>query len=208
MRVVAFYAILVLGVPVVVSQSNSPPARGNGSHEKMCGLGTYHDSLDLAFKNATAGSGETLVTVQVLPSFRREYALVLKRVGPQVKLLRASFQNQLWTLLGLPFSNTRQQCLERALAAKVDTVELSASAETMEQLWTAFGNINLDRETCSPQKGTCPLSQDGTAFVIQTTEGRSLRLTEIGDSKRIKSENAALLEWVHALLDTAKNSQP
>lgn len=211
MRVVgAFYIILVLVVPLAASQNNPLLARRSGSHETMCGLGTYHDSLDLAFKNATAGSGETLVTVQVLPSFRREYALVLKQVGSEVKLLRASFQDQLWTLLGPPLHvpKTRQQCLELALAAKVYTIEISVPAETTKQLWTAFGNINLDKETCSRQKGTCPLSQDGTMFVIQTNEGRSVRLTEIGDSKRIKSENAALLDWVHALLETASNSQP
>jgi hypothetical protein len=51
------------------------------TQEKMCGLGTYYDRLDLAFQNATKGAGETLVTVQVLPSLHREYALALKRVG-------------------------------------------------------------------------------------------------------------------------------
>ena len=85
-----------------------------------CGLGTYQDSLDLAFTKATLGGGETLVTVQVLPSFQREYALTLKRVGPEIKLQRATFDKQLWTQLGPPLTDnkTRQQCLDLALAAK------------------------------------------------------------------------------------------
>jgi hypothetical protein len=71
--------------------------------------------------------------VQGLPSFQREYALVLKRVGPEVKMLRATFQKQLWTPLGPPLEvpKTRQQCLDLALAAKVDTVELPARAGTL-----------------------------------------------------------------------------
>jgi hypothetical protein len=148
--------------------------------------------------------------VQVLPSFQREYALILKRADAQVTLLRATFQEQLWSHLGPPMhdAKSRQQCLELAKTATLDTVELSAPAEKMEQLWMAFGNINLEAETCSRQKGTCPILLDGTSFVIQTREGRTLKLSEIGDSRTMNSENTALLVWVHALLLTAKNSQP
>jgi hypothetical protein len=39
-------------MPIVVAQSNTPVWR-NGAQEKKCGLGTYQDGLDLAFKNAT-----------------------------------------------------------------------------------------------------------------------------------------------------------
>jgi hypothetical protein len=203
MRSFTFCATLLLAVAFAVAQNS-------GSQEKMCGLGTYQDSLDLAFKNATSGTGETLVTVQVLPSFEREYALVLKRVGAQVKLLRASFQDQLWHQLGpLRLPRTRQQCLEMALAAKVDTVELSVPPDTMMQLWTKFSNINLDTDTCPRQKGgACAVFTDGTGFVVQTNHGRLLRLTDIGDLKGIRSENTALLDWVYALLRTTKTSQP
>ena len=210
MRCTAFYStLLLLVVPIAVAQSKTPAWR-NGSQEKMCGLGTYHDGLDLAFKNATAGAGETLVTVQVLPSFQREYALVLTRVGAQVKLLRVTFQDQLWSQLGPPLHtpNTRQHCLELAMAARVETAELSVPVETTKQLWTAFSNINLDTDTCPRRKSTCALFLDGTDFVIQTNDGRLLRLTEITGLKGIKSENAALLHWVHALLQSGKNPRP
>ena len=70
MRASGLYAVFLLVVPIVAAQSNTPIWRG-GTQEKICGLGTYHDSLDLAFQNATKGGGETLVTVQVLPSFRQ-----------------------------------------------------------------------------------------------------------------------------------------
>jgi hypothetical protein len=103
MRAIGLYAIFLLAAPIVAAQGN-PPVWRNGAQEKMCGLGTYYDSLDLAFKNATQDEGETLVTVQVLPSFHREYALVLKRVGQKVTLLHATLEKELWTQLGPPLS--------------------------------------------------------------------------------------------------------
>jgi len=194
---------------MMVTQSNTPAWR-NGSQEKMCGVGTYHDSLDLAFKNATSGSGENLVTVQVLPSFENEYALVLKHVGSDIKLVRATFHEQLWNYLGPPLAlpRTRQQCLELAKTAKVDTVELSARADDTKELWASFRNTNLDTDTCPRRHGQCAHILDGTDFVIQTSDGHSQRITEVAGMKGIRSENPALLEWVHALLQTAKNSQP
>jgi hypothetical protein len=175
----------------------------------MCGVGTYHDTLDLAFKNATAGQGETLVIVQVLPSFEREYALVLKRVGPEVKMLRATFQKQLWKQLGPPLAvpKTRQQCLDLALAAKVDTVELPTRSDTIAQLWTAFSDINLETDTCARHGKQCALLFDGTDYVVQTNDGRSLRIAEIGNLKGIKSENAALLNWIRTLLQMANRPE-
>src|SRR5215467_1010899 len=118
MRRFVLLPTFLLVVPVAFTQANAPSWR-NGSQEKMCGLGTYHDALDLAFKNATSGLGESLVTVQVLPSFHREYALVLKQVGSEVKLVRVTFHDQLWRYLGPPLavSNTRQQCLDLAKTA-------------------------------------------------------------------------------------------
>jgi hypothetical protein len=207
MRASELCAILLLVVPKVVAQSNTP-AWKNGAQEKMCGLGTYHDSLDLAFKNATAAEGETLVTVQVLPSFRPEYALALKQVGPEVKLMRATFEKQLWTQLGpLHAPNTRQQCLDLALAAKVDTVELPARADTTAQSWKAFSELNLDSDTCARRGKQCAFLLDGTIYIVQTKDGRSLRIAEIGNLKRVKSENAALLDWVRTLLQMGNNSQ-
>lgn len=206
-RMILFALILVCGkVPVALAQSVTP-LRKNGSREKMCGLETYHDSLTLAFKNATIAEGENLVTVQVLPSFQREYALVLKQVGSDVRLIRATFQEQLWSHLGaLAVLRTRRQCLDMAIAAKVETVTLSVRPETVHQLWTAFRSISLETDTCPRRKNECALVLDGTDFVIQTNDGGEVRLTEIGNLRNIKSENAPMLDWVHALLQTVNNA--
>lgn len=208
MRGVALYITLSLVLPAAIAQSTTPVWK-NGSQEMMCGLGTYHDSLDLAIKNATAAGGDRLVTVLVLPSFQREYAMVLKQVGSEVRLLRATLQEQLWSQLGaLEVPRTRQQCLDRATAAKVETINLSVRPETTQQLWTVSRNISLDTGTCPRQQNACALIADGTGYVVQTKEGRALRLTEIGNFKDMNSENAALLDWIHALLQTAKDAQP
>jgi hypothetical protein len=209
MRACGLCEILLLIVPIAVAQGNAPVWK-NGAQEKMCGLGTYHDSLDLAFKNATTGAGETLVTVQVLSCRRqREYALELKRVGPEVKLLRATFDKQLWTELGPPLTDnkTRQQCLDLAVAAKVDTKELPARADATAQIWTAFSDLNLETDTCPRHGKHCAMFYDGTYYIVRTNDGRSLRITETGNSKRTKSENAALLDWIRALIQIANSSQ-
>jgi len=209
MRRFVLFPTFLLVVPVAFTQANAPWWR-NGSQEKMCGLGTYHDALDLAFKNATSGLGESLVTVQVLPSFHREYALVLKQVGSEVKLVRVTFHDQLWRYLGPPLavSNTRQQCLDRAKTAKLDTVERSATPQEATRLWTWFRNINLETDTCPREHGHCALISDGTEFVIQTSDGHSLHITEVEGMKGVRSENPALLEWAHAVLQTAENYPP
>ncbi len=207
MRAGSLFAMFLFLMPVVVAQSNSPFLT-NGFQEKMCGLGTYQDSLELAFNKATAERGETLVTVAVLPSFHREYALAFKRVGLEVMLLRTTFEKQLWTQLGgLAVSRTRQQCLDLASNAKVETVELHANADAVAQLWTAFSRINLDADTCTRRGKQCAPILDGTGYVVRTNDGRALRITEIGKIKGIKSENAALLDWIHALRRIANSSE-
>jgi hypothetical protein len=58
-----------------------------------------------------------------------------------------------------------------------------------------------------PRRKQCALIDDGTDYVVQTNDGHSLRITEIGNVKGIQSENAALLDWVRALLQLANSSQ-
>lgn len=207
LKVLIFLAVMLAPL-LALAQANSPVWR-NGAQEKMCGLGTYQDSLNLAFDKATAEMGETLVTVQVLPSFQREYALVLKRLGVDVKLLRVTLRDQLWTQLGPPLhvSMTRKQCLEKAIAAKVDVAEVLAPTATTEQLWTAFNKLNLDTDTCARRKGKCAYFLDGTDYVIQMKDRRLEHLMETGTLKGIQSENAPLLDWIHAVLQVAKESQ-
>lgn len=60
----AFSLTLVLLARVVDAQGKTPAGR-RGPKETMCGLGTYHDALDLAFNNANIGAGETLVMLCV-----------------------------------------------------------------------------------------------------------------------------------------------
>jgi hypothetical protein len=189
---------------------NIIPTWRNGSREKMCGVGTYHDALDLAFKNANLGPGDILVTVQVLPSFQNEYALVLKRVDSEIALMRVTFQHQLWTRLGPPLAtpNTRQRCLELAMSAKSEAIKLPVSAEETEQMWKTFINTSLDTDSCPRRHKTCANFKDGTDFVIETRGVPPLVLFDIAGIKGIKSENSALLDWVYALVQTAKNARP
>ncbi len=176
----------------------------------MCGLGTYHDSLDLAFRNATTGPDETLLIVEVLPSFQPEYALVIKRAGSEVSLVRAKFQTQLWMQLApLQAPRTRQECLDLATAARLDTVSLPIRPENMNEILLDFGNIRLLETDKCPRRGKdCALIQDATAYIVLPKDGQPVRITDTARLKGIRNENAALLDWIHNLLLVSNNSRP
>lgn len=204
-RPILLCAALALVIPLIAAQTkqaNPSPT------EKMCGLQSYHDSLDLAFQQAVAGHGETLVTLQVLGSFQREYALVVKQEGSELKLFRVTFRDQLWRQLGPPLrvTKTRQQCLDQAKKAEMETAIIRASREQMKSLWSQFGTTSLESDSCPRRHGQCTFPMDGTSYVIQTASGQSIRLTEIGRDNDVRSENPALLRWVHAALQVVRDS--
>ena len=175
------------------------------SAEAMCGVNTYYDSLTLAFQNAVNGNGETLVMLQVLPSFQREYALAVKRTSSGISLYRADFQKQLWQQLGPPLhvSRTQQQCLEIARSAQIETVLIPAPIEQRNKLWETFSKINLQTHPCKK----CSLAQDGTQYIIQRPSGASVRLQEVAGTRGLKSENTQLLDWVHSMLQVVRQAQ-
>ena len=209
MRESLLQIVLLFVVSLGAGQTNTP-AWKNGPHEKMCGLGTYQDSLDLVFKNATEGSGDTLLTVEVLPSFQHEYAVVTKRVGSEVNLVRVKFRTQLWHQLApLQAPRTRQECLDLATAATRDTDTLPVSPETVSSLLAAFGNITLiDTDNCPRRGKECALVHDGIAYVVLPKDGPRVRITDTEGLKGVRSENAALLDWIHKVLQVANNSKP
>jgi len=152
MRDALLQVVLLFVVSLAAGQTNTPAWR-DGSHEKICGLGTYHDSLDLAFKNATKTSGETLLMVEALPSFQRESALDLKRADSEVNLARARFQTQLWYQLAPLQASRTRKCLGLASAVTLDTVTFPINPETATSLLSGFGNIRLIETDDCPRKG-------------------------------------------------------
>src|SRR5262245_17106432 len=205
MRLSLLCTALLLAPTSVPAQNPQPSA---SQTEEMCGLQTYQDSLDLAFRQATAGHGEALVTLQVLPSFQREYAIVVKREGSELKLFRAIFREKLSRQLRLmEVRKTRQECLDQAQAAEMETAVLPATPEQVNRLWNQFTNTSLESDTCTRRHGKCIFGIDGTGYVIQTANGRSIRLTETGRGKDVRSENPALLDWVHKVIQVARDSQ-
>lgn len=205
-----FVLLSLLIVPVFGFAQQGVEASASGATEVNCGLKTYHYGLTLAFRTAAAGAdGETLVTLQVLPSFKREYAIIVKRTPVGVSFLRTTFRKQLWTQLGPPLAVTRtpEQCLDIAKAAEIDTSPLSVSTEQANSLWARFSSINLQTDTCARRKGRCAHIFDGTEYVIQQPDGVPIRLSEVAGMKGIARENPALLDWVHSILRVAARWQ-
>ncbi len=174
----------------------------SGATGGNCWLPTYYQGLKLAFANAAGGDGENLVTVEILPSFQREYALVLKRTPEGLRLLRATFRTQLWHEMGIGAGRARaaQECLDIAKSAVIDTVVVPVPSERITALWNQFRSIDLRVDECPRQKGKCIMIADGTSFRIETADGRSIRLTDVANTGGFHSGNPALWEWVHSAI--------
>ena len=173
--------LVVGGVPTTTSELPSTI-----SAEAMCGMQTYYDSLTLAFQNSVNAGGETLLMLQVLPSFQREYAVTVKRTSSGINLYRTAFQKQLWHELGPPLhvSRTRQQCLDIAKNAQIDTVLIPAPTEQANRLWEVFSKITFE----SHLREKNLLAQDGTQYIIARPDGASVRLQEAAGGRGSKSE--------------------
>jgi len=175
----------------------------NATTEKMCGLKTYYDSLTLIFQNAASTDGKVLVTVQVLPIFKSEYALSIERTPSGIGIFRSSLRKQLWTQLGPPLqvAKTRQECLDIAKAAEWDTLPIHASAEQANRLWEMFLHTKLERHSASTFARKQILPLDSTQYVVQSANGRSVFLTEVVRTEL--SENPSLLDWIHSIIKLA-----
>lgn len=198
-------ALVALLLPICVIAQDSQKTGTSDTAEAMCEVRTYYDSLTLAFQNAVAADGETLVMLQVLPSFQREYAVTVKRTSSGISLYRADFQKQLWHQLGPPLAvlRTRQECLDTAKTAEIDTVLIPASTEQANRLWETFSKIDLQTHRCKK----CGLAQDGTQYIIQRPDGASVRLQEVAGVRGLKSEDTQLLDWVHSILQVVQKAQ-
>jgi len=136
--------------------------------------------------------------MEVLRSIQREYALVMKRAGSGVTLFRTKFQTQLWAQLApLQRPKNRQECLELASAATLETVVVPIRFEIMTQLLSTFGDTKCRKRTS--------VLVDGTQYVVLPKDGSPVRITETDGLKGIQSENVALLKWIHSLIQVANN---
>lgn len=198
-------ALVALLLPIFVIAQETQKKASSDTADAVCRVKTYYESLTLAFQNAVTADGETLVTLQVLPSFQREYAITVKRMSSGISLYRTDFQKQLWHQLGPPLAvlRTRQQCLEIAKTAEIATVLIPEPTEQANKLWETFSKINLQMH---PHK-TSAIAVDGTQYVIQTPDGASVRLLEVAGVRGLKSENSQLLDWVHSMLQVVRQAQ-
>jgi hypothetical protein len=198
--------VVLAALCIVVGRADDRPAQSQAAGEVMCGLRTYRDSLDLAFgKAASHVDGETLLLVQVLPSFHPEFAIAFKRSTSGLRLFQIRFRRPLWReLMPLATRKTRQQCLEQAASASIDTRTTDAPTAQVDSLWARFPRTNLETDSCPRQKdGRCALIQDGTVYVVEMAGASAIRIKEVAGVPGVRSQNPALLEWIRATIRAA-----
>ena len=195
-RIALFLVVLFLPYRVVAQQSN-------------CNVDTYHKTLDVVFRQAT--KGERVVTVQVLPSFKVEWAIVFDTTPDGLVVSRISFRKQLWSQLFCgpgAVTTTASQRIELAEAAEERT-PVPLPRESAQRFIDDLAKIDFSTDRCPRDKdGSCFDMLDGVRYVVQLGDGRSARLTNVTALTGARSENPALSNWVTELLQESSPPIP
>jgi hypothetical protein len=171
------------------------------SQKSFCNLGTYNRALDIVFGQAT--NGERVATVQVLPSFRSEWAIAFDKTPAGLVVSRITFRKQLWLQLGLGSGSVRtaSECIELAKAAAIERAPVSLPRESAQRFIDDLARMDFATDRCPRKKdGTCAYIMDGVGYVVQLRDGRSARIRDVSAYTGMRSENPALSNWVTDLL--------
>jgi hypothetical protein len=165
-------------------------------------LDTYQKALDTVFDQST--NAERIVTLQVIPSFQPEWAVVFDRTPDGLVVSRVTLRKPLWPQIlrgGSGSPMTASQSIELAKAAAVVRTPLPLPRESAQRFIDDLAKMDFTTDHCPRNKnGTCALIADGVMYVVQLRDGRSARLTGFGDLSGVRSENPALSNWVTELL--------
>jgi hypothetical protein len=172
------------------------------TQESCCDSDTYHRALNIVFGQAT--NGERVATVQVLSAFQPEWAIAFDKTPNGLAVSRITFRKQLWGQLGLGgpgAPRTASQCIELAKAAPVDRASVPLPRESAQRFIDDLAEMDFAIDRCPRHKdGTCAYIMDGVDYVVQFRDGRSARLTDVSAYSGMRSENAALSNWVTEVL--------
>ena len=144
---------------------------------------------------------ERLATVFALPSFGREWAIVINKTANGLQVKRLAFREQAFRKISL-FSKrqTPTQCIAEIKSIPIDGVAASISQQEAQRLVDELSKIDRNADSCPREpQGTCAHLMDGLTYTLVFPDGWTVQLTEIEGLENIRSENQALLNWVHEL---------
>jgi hypothetical protein len=171
----------------------------------QCGLDSYDHAVNLEFDQAI-GAGEALAMVEVLPSFRPEYAIAIQRTSDGISVYRLQARQPLAGELGLfTKRQTASQCIEYARTVSVDRTVIPMPSQQVEDFISTLQKIDFQTDRCPRRRtGDCAFFLDGTSIVVRRLGGATARLTDIDGSNNVISENLELYRWAKKFLRAAK----
>ncbi len=168
-----------------------------------CDLDTYQEALQTEFYRTVGG--ERVVTLQVLPSFRHESAIVIDKTSDGLVVSRITFRKQLWSQLDLSTPGPRKtpsQCIRIAKAADVERKILPLPNGAAQRFVDELSKIDFAIDECPRGKdGRCRYVMDGRYYTLQFHGRPAIRLTDVSRLGDLRSENPALSNWISELLE-------
>jgi hypothetical protein len=192
---------LLVSAAALVAQTSSPTVNVNSTTQSSpCLPGTYQKILADEF--AKPINGPRLATIEVIPSFTPEYALVFEQSPSGVVLTRISFPKSLWQLLRVMNgpSKSEAECVSIARTVELDCARIPIDPEIAKRMVDGLSKKNFSSDKCVRSlKGDCLVVFDGTQYVVTLADGRSTQITGLIHSRGETNENPAISAWIVAL---------
>jgi hypothetical protein len=196
---------------LVIHLTYSPKGPGyelseNRTETRKCDFWTYHQSLGEAF-GATSENRNRILTVEIVPSFLNEWAIVFDKSPNGITVSKISFDKHLWTTLALGApgpGKTAEGCLWIAKHSPTTREAVLIEREKVSKFLADFERVDLHMDRCSRNaSGNCVYMADGTAYYVVLPNRQARRVSGWGGASDTKNENPQLAEWVREVIRTA-----
>ncbi|HEX3156286.1 MAG TPA: hypothetical protein VHV32_16785 [Candidatus Angelobacter sp.] len=143
-----------------------------------------------------------LVTVFAITNLPDEPTIAIEKTPNRIEVDRLTFREELWThALSHWKSQTPSQCIAEAKSLPIDKTPMSISAGDARRLVDELNKIDRSADSCPRNaNGTCAYILDGAVYRVAFPDGFIVQLQDVTGMKGLRSENAALLDWVHELM--------
>jgi hypothetical protein len=169
-----------------------------------CDTEDYMRGVSEAFapEDGRRSGTERVVTVFAISTFGVEPAIAIEKTAHGIEVDRLAFREEPLGMLASHWkSQTPSQCIAEAKSLPIDKTPLSISAGDARWLVDELNKINRIPDRCPRRAdGTCAQIFDGTLYSVVFPDGFVAQLQEVKGLRDVRSENPALLDWVHKVL--------
>jgi len=203
--------IVIMIVLIAVNDSFHPSLYGQQRRTQQgmyyCRLASYHQALDEGFSRVAGATTGSAISVRVLASFQPERELIVDKIDGQPSIMELRLESSVWShMTTFRTQPTRTQCLDVARNIAVNKLLVPIAAKRIDELVQAFEQVDMSTDNClRDASGRCVGLNDGTTYEVRAGKARG-RVTDVR-GPHLTSENPALLQWIHKLIDGVENAE-